>query len=1006
MLLYPESLISCMSLPWSGSVSRALPLTKMDRIEHVRLCSLATNGGGSVSAWTSALLLRAKDLRSVLSSDERWSLTECLLREEDWADLLVWGKECPSSAVPDPETVVGGLMFLALSTAVARTLNGHEPLWTAVADQMNSALLRSYFGSSTYPLETTRRFIRHACEQLHLRHQTDLPGKHRYWRTVMLQIGFTPKAAAERLPIWLLGYGLPESISTLLQTDDANCSTSFRALWDGLRKWQRGEVSEQLRGDVLCNSWFPVSGTDLDNLQRKSHVVRQQLRLEDEDDTATLFGTARLDGDRFLLALSPTPPAVFLGENPMQYQIRIGDLVLNLIRAEHSPLRIEGGSHVRVDRASRELEVKVFEGGDFVYREQVQLWQQEDDITIFSGRNGQRVRDVHTFVAEARYPYTILTPADVVLFPAAERIESENDEWRFHVYPDGLPEGLTAFVEGSPLWTLASTAGLQTRERGGTLELRAESMVLTRLRAVPSLGQTVQSFRVARQTFFGSAGSAMLSPAVEWDGRMVPATLEGGQRIELEMSTDEEASGAAYLDQTGAWVTLDASGTLDGADLEGRKLVIRWRGRRKRRPVRDSDWTEREDCWLMIGDQPIRSQPDVVRSQQLRGMGEPLTLRFGLMHQHRSGLTLAATTVYTGQLRSVQRDGAWYRLELREPSMRAADYRVHVWERGSSVPRVLARTEVECDPQGAVLSIMRDSAPAPLGWAVSLDRLWKGSRFHVNQATGEVAWASVCEGWLEIFGRQSKRDGAWEALAVCLRWWKFPVLMQPFVTVIEARVRADPSATFRAWVRAKDGGCIVCPLADNDFLIPFRTLLWRYRPESAICSTLLAGLWRRGSEVFADMYGLLFPELRFLLSCNPILLAHMVCEAILELERDELRKNTAVPVDRKHIEEQSRVLRHLFVQRVSEWGGVTADGRSALPLLEAKALGELRSWTERTNLDSTYFHRHVIRPAEAVFHGDHSADSQLRIAIARSPAARAFITYHLVEKFGVVEVLR
>ena len=111
------------------------------------------------------------------------------------------------------------------------------------------------------------------------------------------------------------------------------------------------------------NSWFPVSGTDLDNLQRKSHVVRQQLRLEDEDDTATLFGIARLEGDRFILALSTNPPAVFLDDSPMQYQIRIGDKVLNLIGAKDSPLRIEGGSLVRVDRASRELEVKVFRSG-------------------------------------------------------------------------------------------------------------------------------------------------------------------------------------------------------------------------------------------------------------------------------------------------------------------------------------------------------------------------------------------------------------------------------------------------------------------------------------------------------------------------------------------------------------------------------------------------------------------------------------------------------------------
>jgi len=988
----------------------------MSEVKRVPMCSLAAHGGGSASAWVSVLLLRARGLRSASSFDERWSLTECHLEEENWADLLLWGSLCPDTAVPDPETLVGSVMFLALSAAVARTLEGNESLWAAVADQISPALRRSYFGSSTYPSDTTRRCIRQACERLHLRHQTDMPGKHRYWRTVMLQIGFAPKSAAERLPIWLLGYSLPESVATLLQTDDANGSTRFRALWHRLQQWQRGEGSEQLRGELIDNSWFPLSGaTLLDTLKRKGYRTLAQLRVEDEDDSATLFGPALLKQDRFTLVLSPNPPVQFLDKNMLPCQIRVGGQVLDLIRGEDGPLRIEGG-FVEVSRGSRELEVKAFQAGDIVYREQVQIWQQEDDITIFNGRHGQRVRDVRTFVAEAGCPYTILTPSDVILLPPAARIESANDAWRFHVYSDGLPEGLTAMAEQFPLWTLARTAGVQASEKAGTVELRAESMTLARLRAVASSGQTVRSFRVAGQTFLGSSGSITLSPAMEWDGRMVPAILEGGQRVELEMCTEEEPTGAAYADETGAWVSLEASAAVDGADLEGRKLVVNWRGRRRRHSAQDPPRHSHEDCWLMLGDQPLRSQPDVVRSQQLRGMGESLALRFGLMNQHSPGLTLGSSTMYCGQLRRVQRDGVWYRLQLRELSMRASEYRVHVWERGAAVPRVLDPTEVECDAQGAILSIMLDSAPAPLGWALSLGRLWKGSRFHVDPATGDAAWAAVCAGWLEIFGGQAKREGAWEALAVCLRWWKFPVLMQPFLTAVEARVWAEPSATFRAWVREKDGGNILCPGADTDYLVPFRTLLWRFRPDSALCSTLLAGLWRRGSEMFADGYGLLFPELRFLLSSHPILLARMMCEAIGELEREELRKVATVSTEnppyrekhrqqKAHIEQQSRALLHLFVQSVGAWGGVAPDGRSALPLLEAKALEDLKSWTERTNLDSMYFKRHITRPAEATFRGKHTNDAQLKVAIARSPATRAFLTYHLVERFGMGEVL-
>jgi hypothetical protein len=154
-----------------------------------QLCSVPPNEADFPVAWASALIQRAKALRAGPDADRRWSLSECGLAEEDWAQVLEWGLRCPANAIPNPQTVVGALLFLALSAAVARTQDGNEALWAAVSKRMNPQLHRSYFGTVDYPIDVTRRGLQDLCERSRLRHQIDMPGKHRYWRTVMLQIG-------------------------------------------------------------------------------------------------------------------------------------------------------------------------------------------------------------------------------------------------------------------------------------------------------------------------------------------------------------------------------------------------------------------------------------------------------------------------------------------------------------------------------------------------------------------------------------------------------------------------------------------------------------------------------------------------------------------------------------------------------------------------------------------------------------------------------------------------
>ena len=970
-----------------------------------QLCSIPPNETNFPVAWASALIQRAKALRTGSDADRRWSLSECGLTEADWAQVLEWGLRCPANAVPHPQTVVGALLFLALSAAVARTQDGNEALWAAVSKRMNPHLHRSYFGTVDYPIDVTRRGLQDVCERSRLRHQIDMPGKHRYWRTVMLQIGFTPKGAAARLHYWLLGYGVPESIATLLEEDDENGSSRFRDLWWGLQRWQQGALDQRHRGALLENTWYSpcLQKAIEEGYRHRAYIHPAQLRVEDESDEATLFSPALLRDDAFTLALSPTPPARFLAQPALPFRVVVGSQTINLFHDDNGRLKLEGGS-AKVGRGIRQFEVKAYQSGDLVYRQLVELWQEEDDMTIFDGKSGKRTRDVATFVAETGHPYVVLSRADVELRPRAARIESANDDWRFHVFPNGLPVSLGAYVEDFPIWTLSRSSQAVRRRKAGVLEIRFESMTRVNLLAVPENGKYIQSFRIAGRTFKGSSGGLDLSPTLNLDRKLVPAVLNGGELVDVELRVVERFTGMAYRDSSFGWVTVPESSVVDGAEFEGRELVVSW-----------SNKNSGDDCWLMLGEQPLRSQPEIVRRQKMRGTGESLRLRFGLMNEEKERrVKLVSNVIYCGQLERVHTTSGWHEMTLREPSVRAVDYDVHVWERGAYGPRRIDAHNLAIDPNGESISVSASAVKDPLGWAISLDGLCLGSRFHIEPLTEDAAWQDICTGWIEVLSLKSsvERDIEWEKLACHLKWWQFPVLMKPFRGALEERVSNDKSGTFRAWCDKMSDETMIPQDTEANYVVPFRHFLWRFAPSSVECISLLSGSWNKASGWFSDEYRVLFTELRFLLTSHPVLLSRMICEALSAKEQEELSKLRVVntrdlftkerdPKGVSLVKAQVSALYKDFIECVCHFAGVPSEAAGGTDRLRARTLEELKSWTDKTDLDSVYFQKYVVLPAELMFKGIAGKDDQMQIAIARSPASRAFLVCHLVSKFGM-----
>ena len=192
-------------------------------------------------------------------TDERWSLIDCGLTAEHWSKIIAWARTCRTAEIPHLNSRAAGLLLLLVGAAVARSLERDDPLWHMVAASCSDDLRRAWFSNGNdYPANEIRDAVDDACSALAIRNQLDLQGKHRYWRTVQLQFGFSAKVGAARLPYWLAGYCVPETIKALLSDDDLNRSTCFRSLWKSLSTLNRDQT--RLRS-CLARFWKRLSGS-------------------------------------------------------------------------------------------------------------------------------------------------------------------------------------------------------------------------------------------------------------------------------------------------------------------------------------------------------------------------------------------------------------------------------------------------------------------------------------------------------------------------------------------------------------------------------------------------------------------------------------------------------------------------------------------------------------------------------------------------------------------------
>lgn len=191
-----------------------------------------------------------------------------------------------------------GLTFLACATVAARELAGDNGVWPHVREWFLAPTASRLFPGGQPSIEL-RDAIEIAARSHDLRHAFDRgEGEHRWYRTIMLQCGFT-RPSLQRLPEWLAGQRPWRAIELLLD-DPALGSDSFAAIFARLRgvrlgwyddvpdtPWLTGDLNRHARESARkrlslgtgAASQTPAAGVRLEAASGGGLVFQVPLRL-------------------------------------------------------------------------------------------------------------------------------------------------------------------------------------------------------------------------------------------------------------------------------------------------------------------------------------------------------------------------------------------------------------------------------------------------------------------------------------------------------------------------------------------------------------------------------------------------------------------------------------------------------------------------------------------------------------------------------------------------------
>ena len=214
-------------------------------------------------------ILRLTETATRRSNREpEWSLCELRPSEDDYRWMLEWAAEVKgrdmrpwldsydteliNDQIYSREAMVG-LLLLLFASETARRFASEGAIWAYVSRRfLGTAKLQLFVNGQ--PTDQHKLAVQHAVRRYRLRNVFEESEK-AWMITAYLQFGFSSKSIRSRLPSWIAGLALPESVQHLM---GPRGSDSFKHLWIALQRIRseskRGNEAPQASKDVVAQS--------------------------------------------------------------------------------------------------------------------------------------------------------------------------------------------------------------------------------------------------------------------------------------------------------------------------------------------------------------------------------------------------------------------------------------------------------------------------------------------------------------------------------------------------------------------------------------------------------------------------------------------------------------------------------------------------------------------------------------------------------------------------------
>jgi hypothetical protein len=809
-------------------------------------------GAAYVEMIAQRILSRASE-RSFINRP--WSLAELFPTDIDYIWLRIWIKKLDANTVRHclnqshrfawsgreyPFQAALGLVLLLWISEEARRKAAEGWLWKWIPRDAFQPEVRQILFNQQNPSPMLKDAIEVAARRFNLRHVFGVEGTQQWMDTVFLQIGFTQRGMQVRLPYWLAGQTQTFSIKNLL--DQQAGSEKFIELWNALKQCRQGIIdTEQVISKIQDNPWIlPEWIPGIVTVAR--YQIDQEYAIEGDSDAGVESALVSTPMFRWLPPASPyfvckLGDLSHLDLFDQVYTIEVnGHPVSQLNRQPNGRYLINGAEELRISLENPFAKIRIVSSQDEVLASQiVELWPENEDVTVFRLANGRMVDDPYQNALTTNVTYAILTQSDL-------RIDPQPASWvnlsRYRLYylPSGWGKNTKVLLDDFVLWepvidtpiptpSIAAQITLQLDNNhpkslirwGEKIYVKVNHPAEARIHFVRYNGKELDFNQLTPQS--GRIGPVKVAPGSTKDLLELKIGLvHDGRLVRLTKNLEVHQIGVARLIPNG-WIAESKNYKLGVETARRSKFKIKppkyWNDAERQ----TSDWSLMEgDLWvkrLSIRQGPVGT---------LSGWGAPITLRLGPYNAEKDAMTIAESVIDHGILRDVDLTENQVILNLSTDINPDDRYSVVVWHTDGKITQHRP-VRGETNYQWTFESNIPMSDLLAMGISFEKYRLgawWK------NDWASNLATAAANDPQL---------------MAEMIRWLHLPILSNNCIDQVRKVAHEYPTEFLTAWLQPETAGSILQPGELNEgWLAAIRSIFINLNPEAVDVDQLFKNL--------------------------------------------------------------------------------------------------------------------------------------------------------------------